>query len=219
MSSLDPRIRLILGLLIMALVLSTGSLSLLAGELAGLSLGVLSLGMLDPFLTSLRVSGPMVAMVFLIGVASFPPEQAIGMALRFQALLTASYLLFKSLTAEELGGAMRRLGVPYPFSFIVITAMRYVPLLGRRIHAIMEAQRSRGIDLRPRIRNLRNLAALLVPLLLQSFRLAEDLALAMEARGFSRPGRTMRGRWRVPLWQYGLVLVFTAMVAAVVWMG
>ncbi len=83
----------------------------------------------------------------------------------------------------------------------------------------MEAQRSRGIDLRPRIRNLGNLSALLVPILLHSFRLAEDLAMAMEARGFSRPGRSLRGRWKVPLWQYGLVLVFAAMVAAVAWMG
>lgn len=218
MSPLDPRIRLTLGLLIMALVLCTGWLWLLAVELAGLSLGVLALGMVKRFLRSLRVSGPMVAMVFLVGVAAFPPEQAVRMALRFQALLMASYLLFTSLTAEELGGAMRRLGVPYPFSFILVTAMRYVPLIGRRIRAIMEAQRSRGIDLRPRIRNLRNLVALIVPLLLQSFRLAEDLALAMETRGFSRPGRTLRGRWKVPLWQYGLVLVFAATVAAVTWM-
>ncbi len=117
MSALDPRIRLTLGLLIMAMVLSTGRSWLLASELAGLSVGVLVLGMVEPFLRSLRVSGPMVAMVFVVGVAAFPLEQAIEMALRFQALLTASYLLFKSLTAEELGGAMRRLGVPYPSSW------------------------------------------------------------------------------------------------------
>jgi len=127
----------------------------------------------------------------------------------------ASFVLFSSLKPDELGGALRRMGLPYHFSFILVTAMRYVPLMGRRIRSIAEAQRSRGIDLRPRIRNLKNLAALLVPLLIQSFQLAEDLAMAMEARGFSRPERTLRGSWRIPLWQYGIVLFLGGLAATV----
>ena len=83
--------------------------------------------------------------------------------------------------------------------------------MGTRIRRIMDAQRSRGIDLRPRLRNIPNFVALLMPLLVQSFVLAEQLAMAMESRGFSRKGRTLRrnyritgknaGEWRL-LWPY-----------------
>ncbi len=213
LKSLDPRTRLILGLLTLSLVIWTRDLKLLCGELLLLFLGVSVLGIVGPWLRSLKISGPMVAMVFVVGLASFPLREALEMALRFQALLLASFVLFSSLTAEELEGALRRMGVPYGFCFVLVTAMRYVPLMGRRLRGIVEAQRSRGIDLRPRFGNLGNLAALLAPLLIQSFRLAEDLAMAMEARGFSRKGRTITGRWRIRPWEYGLIMVWGCTVA------
>jgi energy-coupling factor transport system permease protein len=216
LKSMDPRTRLILGLFTVALVLCTGKPWLLAAELAALLLGVLLLGMAGPWLKSLRISAPMVAVVFLVGVAAFPLSEALEMALRFQALLTASFLLFSSITPDELGGALRRMGLPYQFSFIIVTAMRYVPLMGRRLRAIMEAQRSRGIDLRPRPGNLGNLTALLAPLLIQSFQLAEDLAMAMEVRGFARKGRTLMGKWRISPWEYGLMALWAAVLALLV---
>lgn len=46
---------------------------------------------------------------------------------------------------------------------------------------------------RTRLAALRHYPALLTPLLIQSFQLADDLAEALEARGFGRAGRTF---WR-----------------------
>ncbi len=212
MSALDPRTRLVLGLLTLSLVLATQDSLLLCAELLGLLLGVVLLGMTAPWLKSLKLSAPMLGTVFLVGALAFPLQEALGMVLRFQSLLLASFLLFASLTAEELGGALRRMGVPHGFSFMLVTAMRYVPLLGRRLRGIMEAQRARGIDLRPRVGTLGNLAALLGPFLIQSFQLAEELAMAMELRGFARKERTLMGKWRIRPWEYGLMALWSAMV-------
>ena len=44
---------------------------------------------------------------------------------------------------------------------------------------------------------LRHYPAFFLPLLLQSFQLAEELAEAMEARGFGRPGRTFLSEYRL----------------------
>jgi energy-coupling factor transport system permease protein len=55
-----------------------------------------------------------------------------------------------------------------------------------------EVRRSRGIDLAFKLRNVKNLIALLMPLLFQSFFLADDLAVAMESRGFGRKDRSFR---------------------------
>jgi len=84
--------------------------------------------------------------------------------------------------------------------------MRYIPLMGEKIHHIIEAQQSRGIDLRPKIKNIRNFHALLMPLIVQSFVLAEELAVAMESRGFGRKGRSSRRTYRIGMWEYGLMI-------------
>jgi energy-coupling factor transport system permease protein len=87
---------------------------------------------------------------------------------------------------------------------MLAAGLRYVPLIEQKILAIRDAQQARGIDLRPRLRNIANWLALLLPLLVQSFLLADELALAMEARGFSsrtrrppRPARLQPKDWAV----------------------
>ncbi len=99
----------------------------------------------------------------------------------------------------ETGG----LGVPYEFCFILTTSLRYVPFMGTSIRCIVDTQRSRGIDLRPRLRNVPHFVALLMPLLVQSFVLAEQLAMAMESRGFARTERTLRKAYQISLMEYG----------------
>jgi energy-coupling factor transport system permease protein len=128
-----------------------------------------------------------------------------------------SFVFFRIMTPEELGDGMRKLAVPYEFSFILTTSMRYVPFIGRRINHIMDAQRSRGIDLRPRIRNVVHFTALLMPLLVQSFLLSEELAMAMESRGFRLKGRSFRRDYRIPLREYALMILSLALLVAFVW--
>jgi energy-coupling factor transport system permease protein len=70
-----------------------------------------------------------------------------------------------------------------------------VPLIRLKIRHIIDAQSSRGIDLRPRLRNVGNFMALLMPLLAQSFVLSDELAVAMESRGFGRKGRSSRRQY------------------------
>ena len=106
---------------------------------------------------------------------------------------------------EDLGRSLRQMGVPYEFCFILTTSLRYVPFMGIKIRRIVDAQRSRGIDLRPRIRNVPHFVALLMPLLVQSFILADHLAMAMESRGFARGGRTLRRMYRISLGEYGMM--------------
>jgi len=84
--------------------------------------------------------------------------------------------------------------------------MRYVPLIRQKIRNIIDAQSSRGIDLRPRLKNVGNFLALLMPLLAQSFVLSDELALAMESRGFGRKGRSLRRQFNLTLWECALMI-------------
>ena len=78
--------------------------------------------------------------------------------------------------------------------------MEFIPVLARRAANIRDAQRSRGIPLGADWRGLRYLPALLGPLLIQAFKLADEMAEALEARGFGsagrRPGGVLHFRFR-----------------------
>jgi len=56
-----------------------------------------------------------------------------------------------------------------------------------------------------------------MPLLAQSFVLADELALAMESRGFGRKGRSSRKLYRITFREYGLLLSTLALLAIFAW--
>lgn len=69
---------------------------------------------------------------------------------------------------------------------VLLLAMRFVPLLQLELRAIVDAQKSRGIDFSRGglAERSRNLVAVLVPALLGTLRRGDLLAEAMVARGF-----------------------------------
>ena len=64
-------------------------------------------------------------------------------------------------------------------------ALRFIPLLLEETDKIMKAQMARGADFESGnlITKAKNMIPLLVPLFISAFRRANDLAMAMEARG------------------------------------
>jgi len=155
---------------------------------------------------SFRYFWPMLGLVFVIAFFSFNLQVALLLAIRLFNLLTVSFVFFRTVSPEEIGATLNKIGVPYAFAFILTTAMRYVPLIRLKIRHIIDAQSSRGIDLRPRLRNVGNFMALLMPLLAQSFLLSDELALAMESRGFGRKGRSSRRQYDLTFWDYFLMV-------------
>lgn len=215
---MDPRTRIFLSFLaIIVIFISTNPFTILA-ETIVITAGIFLLGFVGEWLGSLRLFVPMAGIVFSIAWVSFDLSEAIIASLRLLNLLTFSFILFRIISPEELGDSLRKLGIPYEITFILRTSMRYVPLIAEKIRHIIEAQKSRGIDLRPRIKNIRNLPALIMPLIVQSFFLAEELALAMESRGFGKKGRSLRRRYRIAPWEYGLMMASVGgMVLFMLW--
>ena len=116
-----------------------------------------------------------------------------------------------------MGNALRKMGVPYEISFILTTSLRYVPMIGRKVRQITDAQQARGIDLRPRIKSILNFMALMMPLLVQSFILADELALAMESRGFGRKRRSAHKSDHLPFKEYGVMAISFGLLIALIW--
>jgi energy-coupling factor transport system permease protein len=217
MKSLDPRTKLALGAMALAAVFLAVSPQTLWGEWALMLILIPLFRMGAHFRQALRLMCPMILLVFIIALISYDLGTALLLSVRLANLFTVSVVFFRTIGPNDMGDALRLLGVPFGLTFILTSGMRYVPLLGLKIRHIIEAQRSRGIDFRPRLRNARNYLALLMPLLVQSFLLADDLAVAMEARGFGRKGRTFRREHRFSLRDWLVTAAAGGLLMAFAW--
>jgi len=92
-------------------------------------------------------------------------------------------------------------------SLMLSIALRFVPTLMDETEKIMKAQRARGVDFNDGnlIRRMKSLVPLLVPLFVSSFKRADELATAMEARGYR--GDFNRTRYRRLQWNFRDTLV------------
>lgn len=101
---------------------------------------------------------------------------------------------------------LRRFRVPVDeFGLMVLVALRFIPVLVQETEQLVKAQASRGADLTtgsPAAR-VRGVALLLVPLVQGALRRAQNLAAALESRGYGVTGEATllhEGRLRPADW-------------------
>lgn len=93
---------------------------------------------------------------------------------------------------SSVGAMMKRLEVwmtplawfgasPAKASFTLSLAIRFIPLLASIGAEVREAQRARGMD--------RNILALIIPLIVRTLKMADEIAEALEARGYDPSAR------------------------------
>ena len=114
------------------------------------------------------------------------------MAFRLCLLIVGSSLLTLTTSPIELTDAieylmkpLKRLGVPaHEIAMMMTISLRFIPTLMEEMEKIMKAQSARGADFDTGgiIKRARSLIPLLAPLFISSFRRADELAMAMEAR-------------------------------------
>ncbi len=95
---------------------------------------------------------------------------------------------------ESLLSPLKKLNLPvHELAMMMTIALRFVPTLIEETDTIMKAQQSRGADFSTGnvLKRVRHLIPILVPLFISSFRRADELATAMEARCYrGGEGRT-----------------------------
>jgi energy-coupling factor transport system permease protein len=152
-------------------------------------------------------------------------ETAAFLTLRLVVLVVVGSLLTLTTTPIALTDGLawlarplRRLRVPTEELALMMTiALRFIPTLLVEVETIMRAQRARGAEFGRGglVRRARALVPLLVPLFVVSFRRADELALAMEARCY-RPGivRTRLHPLRAGAADAALLAVTAAVIVA-----
>ena len=97
-----------------------------------------------------------------------------------------------TLGIEDLLKPFKVIGVPaHDIAMMISIALRFIPTLIEETQRIMKAQASRGVDMEngKLMEKVKAILSLIVPLFVSAFQRAEELAYAMEARGYipSRP--------------------------------
>lgn len=126
---------------------------------------------------------------------------AIFMVFRLIFLIIGTSLLTLTTTPisltdgiERLLNPFKKIGLPaHELAMMMTIALRFIPTLLDETDKIMKAQKARGADFESGnvLKRAKNLVPLLVPLFISSFRRADDLAMAMEARCYrGGEGRT-----------------------------
>jgi energy-coupling factor transporter transmembrane protein EcfT len=143
---------------------------------------------------------------------------------QFSCLILAAAVLTRSTSPSDLVGGIERLlrplsriGIPsQDLAMMIAMALRFMPMLLEEYDRLRMAQMARGADFTTGSLALRTraVASLAVPLLLSAFRRADELAVAMEARGYRRGPRTTLRELVFSRYDLGVFAAMTAFFLA-----
>ena len=129
-------------------------------------------------------------------------HRAFFMAVRLVLLIIGSSVMTLTTKPVELTDGLEKLlkpfskiGLPsHEIALMMTIALRFIPTLMEETDKIIKAQQARGADFESGnlIQRAKSLIPILVPLFVSSFRIAQDLALAMEARCYRGGGGRTR---------------------------
>ena len=144
-----------------------------------------------------------------ITISEFGLKNGAYIFIRFVLIIFMSTLLTLTTPPLSLSDAIEYLLRPlkvvkfpaHEVSLMLSIALRFVPTLMDETEKIMNAQRARGVDFSEGnlMQKMKSIVPLLIPLFVSSFNRAEELATAMEARGYN--GGDGRTKYRILRWE------------------
>ena len=148
---------------------------------------------------------------------------ALFMVLRLVFLIIGTSLLTLTTSPIELTDGIERLlrpigkNIAHELAMMMTIALRFIPTLTEETDKIMKAQKARGANFEEGsiIQRAKNLIPLLVPLFISSFRRADELAMAMEARCYKGGS----GRTRLNELHFTKLDLIASIIFAVVFIG
>ena len=98
---------------------------------------------------------------------------------------------------ERLLSPLKKIGLPvHDFAMIMTIALRFIPTLLDETDRIIKAQKARGADFESGniFKRIKALVPVLIPLLISSFRRADELAFAMDSRCYNASDKRVKMR-------------------------
>jgi energy-coupling factor transport system permease protein len=158
--------------------------------------------------TTLLLSLPIAISALLVNIFFFPGGEtvllrigpvvataegfafAIEILIRILAISGAVTLFYLTTRPADLVVDLERRGISPRVAFVANASVQTVPAMVERATQITAAQRARGLDTEGSVwRRIRGVLPIVGPVILGSIAEVEERTMALEARGFTRPGR------------------------------
>ena len=140
---------------------------------------------------------------------------ALEILARIMAISGAVTLFYLTTRPSDLVVDLERRGISPRVAFVANASVQTVPAMVERAAQITAAQRARGLDTEGSVwRRIRGIVPIVGPVILGAIAEVEERTMALEARGFGRPGR--RTLLRVPADSGAQALARWSMLAGLV---
>lgn len=143
------------------------------------------------WLKSLLFLTPVILLIVILNAlflkVDYPTSTAIVLGLRVIVLSGFFGLFFQTVSPDDISQALIKFKIPYSFAWAISTAYRFIPTLAKETNIIIDAQKSRGlqIDQGNLFKRVRNMIPLLIPIFATALRRSWQLAEAIESRGWN----------------------------------
>ncbi len=204
----DPRVKLLLLGLIVVVLLVIQNLWAMSAAVLILSIALRSAAVPAGRIRFLiRALLPIMILMPLVWVIFYPQGQTVvslgffnlhveslarglTVALRILAMTFAIFALLFTTDTDTLIQGLVRLRMPYSWGLTLSLALRYVPIFAGSYTSIQEAQQARGLEYGSSrgLKRVREMMPVLVPMIIESFRTSQQMAIALEARGYGASG-------------------------------
>lgn len=172
--------------------------------------------------------GTMIFEIFNFKFYSGGLFQGIAISIRFFLLILITSMLTLTTTPMEITDAiesmlhfMKKVKFPiHELALMMSISLRFIPTLMQETDKISKAQASRGVDFRtgPIKERVKAIVPLLIPLFVSAFKRAEELAMAMESRGYNGgEGRTKLRELKIEKRDIAVYIFFTLIIVALFW--
>ena len=168
-----------------------------------------------------KIYGTETVLVHLFGSYTLTVEQIFyefNVMIKYLTVIPAVFMFIVTTNPSEFAASMNKVGVNYKIGYAVAIALRYIPDVQDDFKKIKHAQEARGIEMSKKaslMERVKNMAAIIFPLIFSSMDRIDVVSNAMELRGF---GKQKKRTWYSgkPLNRndYLVILVTVVFVAA-----
>ncbi len=166
--------------------------------------------------------GKLILDIGLINIYSEGVQQAVLISLRLILIVLISSILTLTTSPLDLTFGLERLLSPLKYlkipireiALMMTISLRFIPILVEESEKVIRAQKARGAvldrgSLRQRISAL---VASIVPMFINVFKRADDLSIALEARGYNANARRTRLNSSVLTWRDYLLFIIAVLI-------
>jgi energy-coupling factor transport system permease protein len=144
---------------------------------------------------------------------------AVSQLMRILSISLAFIIIPYTMDSRAYGVTFSKLGMPDRLAYTMELSFRFIPTLARNFQVTLDAQRARGFELDGGkgniFKKIRRVAPLLIPVTMNAIVSSEDIANAMDLRGFGEQKRTWLYELKFNWWDWVLIVFSVLMLATV----